>query len=99
MIPASAINQWAVGAPWPSRTQVEQDLLPSRLICEITNDDCLGASFPCALRNLGRRTATSSSCERLRRELRGLLSEDVGGDLGATRAQRPVPAIGQVALR
>ncbi len=99
MIPASAINQWAVGVPWPSRTQVEKDLLPSRLICEITNDDYLGASFPCALRNQGRRTATTSFCERLRRELQGLLSEDVGTDLGATRAQRPVPAIGPVALR
>lgn len=42
MIPANAITQWAVGAPWSSRTQVEQDLLLSRLICEIANDDYLG---------------------------------------------------------
>lgn len=45
MIPEAAITQWSVGAPWPTRTQVEQDLLLSRLICEIANDDYLGTEL------------------------------------------------------
>jgi hypothetical protein len=42
VIPARAITYWSAGAPWPTRTQVEQDLLLSRLICEIANDAYLG---------------------------------------------------------
>lgn len=42
MIPDAAITHWSVGAPWPTRTQVEQDLLLSRLICEFANDSYLG---------------------------------------------------------
>lgn len=42
MIPEAAVTHWAAGAPWPTRTQVEQDLLLSRLICEIANDPYLG---------------------------------------------------------
>lgn len=42
MIPAAAVTAWSVGAPWPTRTQVEQDLLLSRLICEIANHPYLG---------------------------------------------------------
>ncbi len=42
MIPARAITYWSAGAPWPTRTQVEQDLLLSRIICEIANDAYLG---------------------------------------------------------
>ena len=42
MIPAAAVTQWSTGAPWPTRTQIEQDLLLSRLICEIANHPYLG---------------------------------------------------------
>lgn len=35
MIPFDAITEWAVNRPWPTRDQVEQDLLLSRAICEI----------------------------------------------------------------
>lgn len=42
MISDAAITHWATDAPWPTRTQVEQDLLLSRLICEIANDPYLG---------------------------------------------------------
>lgn len=42
MIPAAAVTAWSVMAPWPTRTQVEQDLLLSRLICEIANHPYLG---------------------------------------------------------
>ena len=39
MIPAAAITEWSRQVPWPSVDQVEQDLLLSRLIVEIANDD------------------------------------------------------------
>lgn len=42
MIPAATITEWAQQAPWPAVEQVEQDLLLSRLIVEIANDDYLG---------------------------------------------------------
>lgn len=42
MIPTAYVTHWSAGAPWPTRTQVEQDLLLSRLICEIANDPYLG---------------------------------------------------------
>lgn len=42
MIPDAYITQWSTSAPWPTRTQVEQDLLLSRLICEIANHPYLG---------------------------------------------------------
>lgn len=41
MIPAPAITEWSHQVPWPSTDQVEQDLLLSRLIVEIANDDYL----------------------------------------------------------
>lgn len=31
VIPDAAVTHWAAGRPWPTRTQVEQDLLLSRL--------------------------------------------------------------------
>lgn len=42
MIPATTITSWGVGHPWPTRAQVEQDLLLSRTICAIAEDDHLG---------------------------------------------------------
>lgn len=42
MISQAYITHWAAGAPWPTLTQIEQDLLLSRLICEIANDPYLG---------------------------------------------------------
>lgn len=42
MIPADAITAWSVTHPWPTREQVEQDLLLSRAICAIARDDYLG---------------------------------------------------------
>ena len=37
MIPEASITYWSRGAPWPSRNQVEQDLVLSRLLCEIAS--------------------------------------------------------------
>lgn len=45
MIPAAHITHWAAGAPWPTRQQVEQDLILSRLIVEIANDPLLGTEL------------------------------------------------------
>lgn len=43
VIPATAnITEWSQFAPWPTRDQVEQDLVMSRLIVEIANDATLG---------------------------------------------------------
>jgi predicted nucleotidyltransferase component of viral defense system len=42
VIPRAAITEWGRVVPWPSVEQVEQDLLLSRLIIEIANDDYLG---------------------------------------------------------
>lgn len=41
MIPAAAITAWSVGASWPTRAQVEQDLLLSRLIVELASEPYL----------------------------------------------------------
>lgn len=42
MIPQRHITQWSTKAGWTQVNQVEQDLLLSRLIVEIANDDYLG---------------------------------------------------------
>lgn len=42
MIPRPAITAWGRRMAWPTEEQVEQDLLLSRLIVEIANDDYLG---------------------------------------------------------
>ena len=42
MIPAGHLTRWAKNAPWPTREQVEQDLVLSRLIVEIANHPLLG---------------------------------------------------------
>lgn len=42
MIPAAYITHWAAGAPWPTRQQVEQDLVLSRLIVEFARHPLLG---------------------------------------------------------
>ena len=42
MIPDAAITHWSRVAPWPSRDQVEQDLVLSRIVCEIANHPLLG---------------------------------------------------------
>ncbi len=41
MIPADVVTAWGVDRPWSTRAQVEQDLLLSRAICAIADDDYL----------------------------------------------------------
>ena len=45
MIPANFVTAWAVTHPWPLPQQVEQDLLLSRAICAIADDDYLGSEL------------------------------------------------------
>jgi hypothetical protein len=45
VIPAPAVTAWSLTAPWPTRAQVEQDLLPSRLIIEVANHPYLGGEL------------------------------------------------------
>jgi predicted nucleotidyltransferase component of viral defense system len=45
MIAANAITAWGVDHPWPTREQVEQDLLLSQAICAIAQDDYLGTEL------------------------------------------------------
>ena len=42
MIPAAHITEWSNHAPWPTRDQIEQDLLLARLIVEISSHPILG---------------------------------------------------------
>lgn len=44
MIAAAHVTQWAKRAPWPTREQIEQDLVLSRLIAEIANHPLPGLS-------------------------------------------------------
>ncbi len=41
MIPQPFITEWSAHAPWPSESQIEQDLILSRLIIEIASDELL----------------------------------------------------------
>lgn len=45
MIDDAAITAWGVTVPWVTRTQVEQDLLLSRLIVEIAAHPYLGSEL------------------------------------------------------
>ncbi len=45
MIPSAFITAWSSTAPWPTDTQIEQDLILSRFIVEIANDEVLGPEF------------------------------------------------------
>jgi predicted nucleotidyltransferase component of viral defense system len=45
LIPTANITAWRRQAPWPDDVQVEQDLILSRLMIEIANDDLLGSEL------------------------------------------------------
>jgi predicted nucleotidyltransferase component of viral defense system len=45
VIAQAYLNEWATQAPWPQQTQIEQDLVLSRLIIEIAQHDLLGEEF------------------------------------------------------
>lgn len=42
MIPQAFITRWSRRAPWPTDTQIEQDLILSRLIIDIADHELLG---------------------------------------------------------
>ena len=45
MIPYNAITAHGVSHPWPTREQIEQDLLLDQAICEIYQDEFLGTEL------------------------------------------------------
>jgi predicted nucleotidyltransferase component of viral defense system len=45
VIAQAYLNEWASRAPWPQQLQIEQDLLLSRLIVEISRHDLLGSEL------------------------------------------------------
>ncbi len=45
MIPQAFITAWSPRAPWPTETQIEQDLILSRLMVEIGNHELLGTEL------------------------------------------------------
>ncbi|MDR0500267.1 MAG: nucleotidyl transferase AbiEii/AbiGii toxin family protein [Coriobacteriales bacterium] len=45
MIPASDITKWGTTHLWPTREQLEQDLLLSQAICVIAKDELLDAEL------------------------------------------------------
>ncbi len=45
MIPQPYITEWSAHAPWPAESQIEQDLILSRLIVEIASDELLAGEL------------------------------------------------------
>ncbi len=45
MIPSAFITEWRARVPWPESHQVEQDLILSRLMVEIANNELLGGEL------------------------------------------------------
>ncbi len=45
MIPASYIQEWSTKAPWPDSRQVEQDLIISRALCDLSNSSALAGKI------------------------------------------------------
>ena len=45
MLSINDIAAWGITHPWASIDQIEQDLLLSRAICEIANDEYLGTKY------------------------------------------------------
>lgn len=37
MIPRAYLQEWSAKAPWPDLTQVEQDLIICRVLCDLFN--------------------------------------------------------------
>ncbi|MDQ5936000.1 MAG: hypothetical protein QG574_3321 [Cyanobacteriota bacterium erpe_2018_sw_21hr_WHONDRS-SW48-000092_B_bin.40] len=45
MIPNSYIQEWFAAAPWPDSRQIEQDLIISRVICDLFNSPALAGKI------------------------------------------------------
>ena len=95
MIPAPTVTAWSISAPWPSRGQVEQDLLLSRLIIEIANHPYLGGELVfrggTCLHKLQLRTARrySEDLDYVRTTAGGIKDLTVAlGELGADLPRR-----------
>lgn len=76
MIPQPYITEWSTHAPWPTESQIEQDLIPSRLILEIASDASSRAGGAGA-----RNVRTFRAEEVLATKLRALYTRRKGCDL------------------
>lgn len=45
MIPYDTVTAWGVSHPWPTREQIEQDMLLSKALCEIYSNDFLAGEL------------------------------------------------------
>lgn len=45
MIPASYIQEWSIKAPWPDSRQVEQDMIISRALCDLSDSSALAGKI------------------------------------------------------
>ena len=45
MIPAAYIQEWSTKAPWPDSRQIEQDLIISRVLCDLFNSPALAGKI------------------------------------------------------
>jgi hypothetical protein len=45
VIPSSYIQEWFAVAPWPDSSQIEQDLIISRAICDLFNSPALAGKI------------------------------------------------------
>ena len=45
MIPYDSITAWGVSHPWSTREQIEQDMLLSRALCDIFNNEMLAGGY------------------------------------------------------
>jgi hypothetical protein len=52
VIPQPYITEWSAQAPWPAESQIEQDLILSRLIVEIASDELLADELGLPRRHL-----------------------------------------------
>jgi predicted nucleotidyltransferase component of viral defense system len=45
LIPASYIQEWSIKAPWPDSRQVEQDMIISRALCDLSDSSALAGKI------------------------------------------------------
>jgi predicted nucleotidyltransferase component of viral defense system len=110
VIPAAAITAWGVDRPWPSRQQIEQDLLLARLIVEIyrhpyLSDELVFRGGTCLHQlRLSRPWRYSEDLDFVRRTSTGVgqvfdALRTVADDLGLTVAKRVLNEHPKMVLR
>ena len=67
MIPASFIQEWSNQVPWPYSRQVEQDLIITRALCDLSNSPALE----------GKPVSRAVAEQRMLKKLNRSLTEDI----------------------